>query len=121
VFSSWPAVRSRRCPQWPARALHPRGRHDFLDTLVALGFLTRSDERLREHRPRRISSSTRAKPFVMWAESRDGQPIAFIPSGATHRALRTGLAAEQLKGGGEVCFEGRFMGSRPPAGISSPR
>ncbi len=84
--------------------LHPRAVRDFLDTLVALGFLTRSGDRysntkdtdlfLDKHKPSYVGgilemANQRLYPF--W--------------GSLSEALRTGLPQNEVKGGGPGMFE----------------
>jgi len=72
---------------------------------LALGFLTRSDDGLREH-PRDGSLPRPRQPVVCGPESSRWPTIAFIrPGGHLTEALRTGLPQNELKGGGEGLFE----------------
>ncbi len=84
--------------------LHPRSAHDFLDTLVALGFLERVDGMYRN------------TPATDWyLDKRKHSYIGGMLEMANHRlykhwnnltvALRTGKPQNEIKGGGAPFFE----------------
>jgi len=84
--------------------LHPRSARDFLDTLVALGFLERRDGKY---------SNTRDTDLFL--DKRKASYIGGILEMCNHRVyghwnhltegLRTGLPQNELKGGGAPVFE----------------
>jgi hypothetical protein len=84
--------------------LHPRSARDFLDTLVALGFLTRTGDRY-----------ANAADSDLYLDRRKASYLGGILEMANHRlypfwghlteALRTGLPQNELKGGGPGLFE----------------
>ncbi|MEO7158281.1 MAG: methyltransferase [Vicinamibacterales bacterium] len=85
-------------------SLHPRAARDFLDTLVALGFLTRSGDR--------YSNATDSDLFL---DRKKTSYVGGILEMANHRlypfwgslseALRTGQPQNEVKGGGPGLFE----------------
>jgi hypothetical protein len=93
--------------------LHPRSARDFLDTLVALGFLTRDGEQ--------YANTVEADMFLDRAKP---SYIGGILEMANHRlypfwghlteALRTGLPQNELKSGGASMFQTLYA---DPAGL----
>jgi hypothetical protein len=84
--------------------LHPRSARDFLDALVALGFLTR-DEDVYANTPETDFFLDKKKPsyiggFLEMANSR-----LYPFWGRLTEGLRTGLPQNELKGGGPGLFE----------------
>jgi hypothetical protein len=87
--------------------LHPRAAHDFLDTLVALGFLQRRDGRY---------ANTPAADFYL--DKRKASYIGGILEMANHRlygfwghlteALRTGKPQNEVRSGGAPVFEALY-------------
>jgi len=101
---SLPSVAGRPASPGPPR---------LLATLVALGFLTRSDRRLLRTPPRRILFLDRPRPSY-GRESSRWPPSPLSGLGAPHEAAtHLGLPPYELKGGGGVCLR-RFMRDFPP-------
>ncbi|APD48831.1 methyltransferase [Synechococcus sp. CS-602] len=84
--------------------LHPRAAHDFLDTLVALGFLTRSDDGY-ANTPETDLFLDRAKPSYVGGILEMANHRLYPSWSHLTEALRTGLPQNELKGGGEGLFE----------------
>lgn len=87
-----------------ALGLHPRAAHDFLDALVALGFLTRTDGRY-ANTPETELFLDRTKPSYVGGilEMANARLYPFW-DGLTE-ALLTGLPQNEVKGGGAGLFE----------------
>ena len=85
--------------------LHPRSARDFLDTLVALGFLQRERRSLRQHaRDGPVPRSEEA--VVRRAASSRWRTIACIRSGATSpRRFAPAQPQNEVKSGGPGLFE----------------
>ena len=84
--------------------LHPRAARDFLDALVALGFLERNDGHLRQHAGHR-SLPRQDKPSYIGGmlEMANAPPLS--TSGATSpTALRTGQPQNEARNGGDDPF-----------------
>ena len=97
--------------------LHPRSARDFLDALVALGFLQRERRPLRQHaRDRSLPRSARSRPT--WAASSRWRTTACIRSGGTSRRRFARGAAER---GQDAAGPGSSRRSTPirPASRSS--
>ena len=74
--------------------LHPRAARDFLDTLVAAGFLDRTDG-VYANTPATDLFLDRAKPSYIGGHPGDGQPPAVRLLGPSHRGAAHGAAAER--------------------------
>ena len=94
---SWRAAPSRSMRSRGRLGLHPRSARDFLDTLVALGFLTRERRPLRQHaRDRPVPRPQEA--VLRRRHPRDGEPPPLSVLGSSHRGAAHRAAAERSQG-----------------------
>ncbi len=84
--------------------LHPRSARDFLDTLVALGFLTRDGERYANTAETNLFLD-RAKPSYVGGILEMANHRLYPFWGHLTEALRTGLPQNELKSGGPGMFQ----------------
>jgi hypothetical protein len=84
--------------------LHPRSARDFLDTLVALGFLTREGDRY-GNTPETDLFLDRKKPSYLGGILEMANARLYHFWGHLTEALRTGLPQNEVKGGGPGLFE----------------
>src|SRR5580765_422358 len=84
--------------------LHPRSALDFLDTLVALGFLTREGDRY-ANAPETDLFLDRRKPSYVGGILEMANHRLYPFWGHLTEALRTGLPQNELKAGGPGMFE----------------
>ena len=84
--------------------LHPRSARDFLDTLVALGFLARDGERY-ANTPETDLFLDRHKPSYVGGILEMANHRLYPFWGHLTEALRTGLPQNELKSGGPGIFE----------------
>ncbi|HUR21979.1 MAG TPA: methyltransferase [Vicinamibacterales bacterium] len=84
--------------------LHPRSRRDFLDTLVALGFLTRSGESY-ANTPETDLFLDRTKPSYVGGILEMANHRLYPFWGHLTEGLRTGLPQNEVKSGGRGLFE----------------
>jgi hypothetical protein len=84
--------------------LHPRSARDFLDTLVALGFLTRSDD-LYANTPEADQFLDRAKPSYVGGILEMANHRLYPFWGQLTEALRTGQPQSESSRGGTGFFE----------------
>ncbi len=84
--------------------LHPRAARDFLDTLVALGFLARSGDRY-SNAPETNLFLDRAKPSYLGGILEMANQRLYPFWGNLTEALRTGEPQNEVKGGGPGLFE----------------
>jgi len=84
--------------------LHPRSARDFLDTLVALGFLTRSGD-LYANTPETDVFLVRTKPTYVGGVLEMANHRLYPFWGHLTEALRTGQPQNEVKGGGPGVFE----------------
>ena len=84
--------------------LHPRSALDFLDTLVALGFLTREGDRY-GNSPESDLFLDRKKPSYVGGILEMANHRLYPFWGHLTEALRTGLPQNEVKGGGAGIFE----------------
>jgi hypothetical protein len=84
--------------------LHPRSARDFLDTLVALGFLTRSGDRY-ANTPETDRFLDRAKPSYVGGILEMANHRLYPFWGQLTEALRTGLPQSEISRGGTGFFE----------------
>lgn len=84
--------------------LHPRSARDFLDTLVALGFLTRSGD-LYTNTPETHQFLDRAKPSYVGGILEMANHRLYPFWGQLTEALRTGLPQSESSRGGTGFFE----------------
>ncbi len=84
--------------------LHPRSALDFLDTLVALGFLTREGDRY-ANTPEADLFLDRRKPSYVGGILEMANHRLYPFWGHLTEALRTGLPQNEVKGGGAGIFE----------------
>jgi hypothetical protein len=84
--------------------LHPRSARDFLDTLVALGFLTRSADRY-GNTPETDLFLDRRKPSYVGGVLEMANQRLYPFWGHLTEALRTGQPQNEVKGGGSGVFE----------------
>ncbi len=84
--------------------LHPRSARDFLDTLVALGFLTRSDNRY-GNTPEADMFLDRKKPSYIGGLLEMANHRLYPFWGNLTEALRTGQPQNETKTGGPGVFE----------------
>ena len=84
--------------------LHPRSARDFLDALVALGFLTRSGDRY-ANTPETDSVPRQGQAVVCRRHPRNGEPSPVSVLGHLTEALRTGTPQNEVKSGGPGIFE----------------
>ena len=84
--------------------LHPRGARDFLDTLVALGFLTRTGDRYANSAETDLFLD-RKKPSYVGGMLEMANHRLFPFWGHLTEALRTGAPQNELKSGGPALFE----------------
>ncbi len=84
--------------------LHPRSAHDFLDALVALGFLTRSGD-LYANTPETEQFLDRAKPSYVGGILEMANHRLYPFWGQLTEALRTGLPQSEISKGGTGFFE----------------
>src|SRR6187399_2758782 len=83
--------------------LHPRSARDFFDTLVALGFLTRTDGRYR-NTPDTDFFLDRAKPSYMGGMLEMANERLYPFWGTLTEGLRTGAPQNEVKTGGPDLF-----------------
>jgi O-methyltransferase domain/Dimerisation domain len=84
--------------------LHPRSARDFFDTLVALGFLTRSGDRYGNTAETDLFLD-RAKPSYVGGILEMANQRLYPFWGSLTEALRTGEPQNEIKGGGPGVFE----------------
>ena len=84
--------------------LHPRSARDFLDTLVALGFLTRDGDQY-GNTPETGLFLDRKKPSYIGGILEMANHRLYPFWGHLTEALRTGLPQNEVKGGGPGLFE----------------
>ena len=84
--------------------LHPRAARDFFDTLVALGFLARSDDRY-SNTPETDLFLDKAKPSYVGGILEMANHRLYPFWGSLTEALRTGEPQNEVKGGGPGLFE----------------
>ena len=84
--------------------LHPRSARDYLDTLVALGFLRREDDRY-SNTPDTDLFLDRHKPSYVGGMLEMANVRLYPFWGHLTEALRTGMPQSELKGGGPGSFE----------------
>jgi hypothetical protein len=84
--------------------LHPRSARDFLDTLVALGFLLRDGDQY-SNTPETGLFLDRAKPSYVGGILEMANHRLYPFWGHLTEALRTGLPQNEIKGGGPGMFE----------------
>ncbi len=84
--------------------LHPRSARDFLDTLVALGFLTRSGDQY-ANTPETDVFLDRKKPTYVGGVLEMANHRLYPFWGHLTEALRTGQPQNEVKGGGPGVFE----------------
>jgi hypothetical protein len=84
--------------------LHKRSARDFLDTLVALGFLTRTGDRY-ANTPETDLFLDRKKPSYVGGVLEMANQRLYPFWGHLTEALRTGLPQNEVKSGGEGLFE----------------
>jgi len=84
--------------------LHPRSARDFLDTLVALGFLRREGDTY-SNTPETGVFLDRKKPSYVGGVLEMANHRLYPFWGRLTEALRTGLPQNELKGGGPGLFE----------------
>jgi hypothetical protein len=84
--------------------LHPRSARDFLDTLVALGFLTRSGDRYANTSETDVFLD-RKKPTYLGGILEMANHRLYPFWGHLTEALRTGQPQNEVKGGGPGVFE----------------
>ena len=84
--------------------LHPRSARDFLDTLVALGFLTRSGDRY-ANTPETDLFLDRKKPSYVGGILEMANQRLYPFWGHLTEALRTGQPQNEVKAGGPGMFE----------------
>jgi len=92
----------------------PGAAHDFLDNLVALGFLDPQRRRPTEHPENGFSSSPRANAVYVGRKSSEGQPSPLSVLEPPSERTATGLPQNELRAGGEGPCLRRFM-RIPPA------
>jgi hypothetical protein len=85
-------------------ALHSRAARDFFDTLVALGFLTRSGETY-SNTPETDLFLDKAKPSYLGGILEMANRRLYPFWGSLSEALRTGEPQNEVKGGGPGLFE----------------
>ena len=83
--------------------LHPRSAHDFLDALVALGFLDRIDGTY-YNTPATERFLDKRKPSYIGGILEMANHRLYRFWGGLTEGLRTGLPQNELKGGGETLF-----------------
>lgn len=88
-------------------ALHPRSARDFLDSLVALGFLTRAGD-LYTNAPETDLFLDRAKPSYIGGILEMANRRLYPYWSHLTEALRTGLPQNEMKGGGDGLFESLY-------------
>lgn len=84
--------------------LHPRGARDFLDALVALGFLVRSEDRY-GNTPETELFLDRKKPSYIGGILEMANRRLYPFWGHLTEALRTGMPQNEFKSGGPGLFE----------------
>jgi len=84
--------------------LHPRSARDFLDTLVALGFLARTGD-MYANTPETDTFLDRSKPSYVGGILEMANHRLYPFWGNLTEALRTGLPQNEMKGGGAGLFE----------------
>lgn len=84
--------------------LHPRSARDFLDALVALGFLERSAD-VYANTPETDLFLDREKPSYVGGMLEMANSRLYPFWGGLTEALRTGMPQNELKNGGQVLFE----------------
>jgi O-methyltransferase domain/Dimerisation domain len=87
--------------------LHPRSARDFLDTLVALGFLQRDGDRYR-NTPDTDLFLDRRKPSYLGGFLEMANQRLYPFWGHLTEALRTGLPQNEVKSGAPGLFEGLY-------------
>jgi O-methyltransferase domain/Dimerisation domain len=87
--------------------LHPRSARDFLDTLVALGFLQREGEQYR-NTPDTDLFLDRKKPTYLGGFLEMANQRLYPFWGHLTEALRTGLPQNEVKSGAPGLFEGLY-------------
>jgi hypothetical protein len=85
--------------------IHRRSARDFLDTLVALGFLTRSDDGAYRNTPETDLFLDRKKPSYIGGFLEMANHRLYKFWGNLTDALRTGEPQNEVKGGGPGMFE----------------
>src|ERR1700704_4209096 len=87
--------------------LHPRAARDFLDALVALGFLARSGDRY-SNTPETDLFLDRKKPSYVGGILEMANHRLYPFWGHLTEALRTGQPQSEIKGGAPSFFEGLY-------------
>src|SRR5262245_42511705 len=87
--------------------LHPRSARDFLDTLVALGFLTRTGEQY-GNTPETDLFLDRKKPSYLGGMLEMANARLYPFWGSLTEALRTGQPQNEIKTGGPSLFEALY-------------
>jgi hypothetical protein len=87
--------------------LHPRSARDFLDTLVALGFLTRSGD-IYTNSPDADAFLDRKKPAYVGGMLEMANHRLYPFWGHLTEALRTGLPQNEVRSGGPGLFESLY-------------
>ena len=85
--------------------LHPRSVRDFLDALVALGMLNRDEKNVYSNTPETDRFLDRKKPSYAGGILEMANARLYGFWGSLTEGLRTGLAQNESKGGGEGLFE----------------
>src|SRR6185503_429928 len=87
--------------------LHPRSARDFFDTLVALGFLTRSNDGYRNTEETDLFLD-RNKPSYMGGMLEMANARLYAFWGTLTEGLRTGQPQNEVKTGAQGLFEGLY-------------
>jgi O-methyltransferase/methyltransferase family protein len=87
--------------------LHPRSSRDFLDTLVALGFLLRSGGEY-SNTPATELFLDKHKPSYIGGMLEMANQRLYVHWGHLTEALRTGLPQNEIRGGGAPLFEALY-------------
>ena len=104
VHRAGAAARSRSSALSGRLGLHPRSARDFLDTLVALGFLTRTGDRY-ANTPETDLFLDRKKPSYVGGILEMANHRLYPFWGHLTEALRTGQPQNEVKAGGPGMFE----------------
>ena len=96
--------------------LHPRSARDFLDTLVALGFLTRDGDRY-ANTPETDLFLDRKKPSYVGGILEMANHRLYPFWGHLTEALRTGQPQNEVKSGGPGLFEDALRRSGAPEAV----
>ena len=96
--------------------LHPRSSRDFLDALVALGFLERRDG-VYGNTPSTDLFLDKRKPSYIGGHLGDGQPPPVRLLGRSHRGAADRAAPERGEVGRDAVLRGAVCGSGPLEGV----